>query len=259
MDGFPRLVGCLHLPPLPGSARGTGAAGMAATLERVRRDATAYAEGGADAIIVENFGDAPFVKDAVLPHTIAAMTLAVQAARECSGLPVGINVLRNDALAAVSIAAMAGSAFVRVNVYVGAAVTDQGLIEGRADEVQTLIRRLEAEVQVWADVDVKHAAPLASRPIEEIAEDAIERGLASAVIVTGAGTGKPATMDDLRRVRTALPAAPIYAGSGVTPANAGEILTLATGTIVGTAAKVDGLVTNPVDPARVRALASACG
>src|SRR5436853_278457 len=102
---------------------------MSAILDRVRRDAVAYAEGGAEAVIVENFGDVPFAKEAVAAHTVAAMSLAVCAARESSGLPVGVNVLRNDALAAVSIAAMAGGSFVRVNVYVGAAVTDQGVVE----------------------------------------------------------------------------------------------------------------------------------
>ena len=30
--------------------------------------------GGADAIMVENFFDAPFAKDAVPPHTLAALT-----------------------------------------------------------------------------------------------------------------------------------------------------------------------------------------
>ncbi|HYO29312.1 MAG TPA: BtpA/SgcQ family protein, partial [Thermomicrobiales bacterium] len=130
---MPRVVGVIHLPPLPGSARGGSAADLPALLDHARRDAVAYAEGGADALIVENFGDVPFVKEAVSPATVAAMALAVAAVREAAGLPVGVNVLRNDVLAAVSVAAMAGGAFVRANVYVGAALTDQGIIEGRAE------------------------------------------------------------------------------------------------------------------------------
>ena len=100
---------------------------------------------------------------------------------------------------------LAGGQFVRANVYAGAAVTDQGLIEGRADSVQALIRRLDAPISVWADVDVKHAAPLATRPIGELAEDAVERGLAGAVIVSGAGTGLPTNPADLQAVRAVLP------------------------------------------------------
>jgi membrane complex biogenesis BtpA family protein len=165
-----------------------------------------------------------------------------------------VNVLRNDVEAAVAIAAHVGGQFVRANVYAGAAVTDQGLIEGRADSVQALIRRLDAPISVWADVDVKHAAPLSPRPIGELAEDAVVRGLAEAVIVSGPGTGQPANAADLRAVRAALADTPIYIGSGATAMTLSSLLAIADGAIVGTAAKVDGIVSNPVDPDRVRAL-----
>ena len=119
---------------------------------------------------------------------------------------MGVNVLRNDVEAAVAIAALAGGRFVRANVYAGAAVTDQGLIEGRADAVQALIRRLDTPISVWADVDVKHAAPLSPRPIGELAEDAVERGLAAAVIVSGAGTGHPRIRPICRQCERSYPA-----------------------------------------------------
>jgi membrane complex biogenesis BtpA family protein len=251
----PRFVGTVHLLALPGSARGGRASDLAAVIDRARRDAAHYAEGGADALIVENFGDVPFARDRVGSHFVAAMTLAVAAIRAESGLPVGVNVLRNDVLSAVAIAAMTGARFVRANVYVGAAVTDQGVIEGRADEVQALIRQLGAAVDVWADVDVKHAAPLAPWPVADLAADAVERGLAGAVIVTGRATGQPAAEDDLRSVRSAVLGTPLYVGSGVTAETVGGLLRIADGVIVGTAAKVDGVVTNPVDIDRVRAIA----
>jgi uncharacterized protein len=251
------VIGVIHLPPLPGSARGPSARDMNGILESVRRDAAAWVSGGANALIVENFGDVPFRKGAVGPETVAAMTLAVSLASAESGLPVGVNVLRNDVEAAVAIAAHAGGRFVRANVYAGAAVTDQGLIEGRADAVQALIRRLGTPVSVWADVDVKHAAALSSRPIGDLAEDAVTRGLAGAVIVSGAGTGHPTNAADLRAVRAALPGTPLYVGSGATATTLSSLLEIADGAIVGTAAKVDGIVGNPVDLERVRALVSA--
>ena len=226
-------------------------------LERARTDAEIFAAGGFDALIVENFGDVPFAKDRVEPHVVAAMTLAVVAVRESSGLPVGVNVLRNDVLSAVSIAALTGARFVRANVYAGAMVTDQGIIEGRAEEVQRLVRRLDADVEVWADVDVKHASPLAPRRIGELAEDIVERGLATAVIVTGSGTGKPAALTDLEAVRAALPNVPLYVGSGATVESLPAICRVATGAIIGTATKNDDVVTNAVDPVRVRALRAA--
>ena len=252
-----RIVGVVHLSPLPGSARGGSARSIEEILDSAKRDAVAYAEGGADAIVVENFGDVPFVRDRVAPVTVAAMTRAVAAVKRESGLPVGVNVLRNDVDSAVAIAAVTGGTFVRANVYVGAAVTDQGLIEGRAAEVQALIRSLDASVAVWADVDVKHAAPLAPRPLGELAEDAVERGLASAVIVTGRATGAPAAVEDLYEVRRTLPHVPVYVGSGATVGSLPSLLQVADGAIVGTAAKMDGLVSNPVSVQRVRELAAA--
>src|SRR4051794_28817503 len=185
------------------------------------------------------------------------MTLAVAMVIAESGLPVGVNVLRNDVEAAVAIAASTGGRFVRANVYAGAAVTDQGLIEGRADAVQALIRRLEAPISVWADVDVKHAAPLAPRPIGELAEDAVVRGLAGALIVSGAGTGQPTDPEDLRAVRAAMPDTPIFVGSGATTQTLPSLLAVANGAIIGTAAKVDGVADNRIDPRRVRALVAA--
>jgi membrane complex biogenesis BtpA family protein len=253
----PGFVGTVHLLALPGSARGKGAGQFQTVLDRARRDAAAYVKGGADALIVENFGDAPFARDRVGAHVVAAMTLAVEAVQRESGLPVGVNVLRNDVMSAVAIAAMTGGRFVRANVYVGAAVTDQGIIEGHADDVQELIRRVGAEVDVWADVDVKHAAPLAARPIADLAEDAVERGLARAVIVTGRATGQAAAVEDVQAVRVVVPGVPVYVGSGVTAETVSRLLQIADGVIVGTAAKVDGIVTNPVDVERVRAIARA--
>lgn len=249
-----RIVGVIHLPALPGSVRGPSARELDRLLDLARRDAEAWATGGADAIIVENFHDVPFRKGAVGPETVSAMTLAVSAVIDASGLPVGVNVLRNDVEAAVAIAAMSGGRFVRANVYVGAAVTDQGLIEGRADAVQAMVRRLGAPVAVWADIDVKHAALLGPRPLGELAEDAVKRGLASALIVTGSGTGHPTNPEDIRLVREAMPETPIYVGSGATPATLPALLAIADGAIVGTGAKADADPANPVDVDRVRAL-----
>ena len=251
----PLVVGVVHLPPLPGTPR--AALSLDAILAAAVRDATAYRDGGASALIVENFGDAPFLKGAVEPHTVAAMALAVREVAAAVSLPIGVNVLRNDARAAIGVAAMTGASFVRVNVHVGAMVTDQGVVEGRADRSLRYRRQLGIPVEIWADLMVKHGVPLGDQSLEDVARDAVERGLADAVIVTGAATGRPAPPDDVRRVRLVLPDTPIYVGSGVSAANAGAFLPAATGFIIGTWAKIDGQIANPVDPDRVRRLVAA--
>lgn len=253
----PRIIGVIHLPALPGTPRGGSVSEFAQVISFARSDAAAWAGGGADAVMVENFHDVPFHKGPVGPETIAAMTLAVAAVMEESGLPTGVNVLRNDVEAAAAIAAMTGASFIRANVYVGAAVTDQGLIEGRADAVQALIKRLAAPIEVWADVDVKHAAQLAPRSLGELAEDAVKRGLAGALVVTGAGTGHPTSLEDVRAVRSAMPGTPIFIGSGANPGTLPRLLEVADGAIVGSAAKKNADPANPVDVNLVKELTRA--
>lgn len=253
------LIGVVHLAPLPGDpARG---ASFQATLDAAARDADALAEGGAAAIVVENFGSAPFPKGTAEqptpPHQIAALTLAAARCVEL-GVPVGVNVLRNDARAALGVAAAVGAAFVRVNVHVGAYVTDQGLIEGRAFETLRYRAAIGADdVAIVADVRVKHAAPLAAVPVPTEVEDALKRGKADGVIVTGAGTGKGVDAALLAEVRGAAGDAPVWIGSGLTPDTAPRLAPLADAAIVGTWLKRGGDVKNPVDADRVRQMAEA--
>ena len=254
---WPRVVGVLHLPPLPGSARGGPSSAIIGIIDATLRDAETYRQEGIETVIVENYGDLPFVPDRVDAAVTSAMTRVVDAVRRETGLAVGVNVLRNDVLTAVSIAAMTSARFVRANVYVGAMLTESGIIQGRAHAVQQELKRLGAsQIEVWADLDVKHAAPLVARSLEEQADDALERAFAAALIVTGSATGAPADPDAVARLRQHTPAAPIYVGSGANPETI-PCLPGATGFIVGTAMKVDGVVTNPVDPDRVRAVLAA--
>ncbi|HJR03152.1 MAG TPA: BtpA/SgcQ family protein, partial [Methylomirabilota bacterium] len=62
---------------------------------------------------------------------------------------------------------------------------------------------------------------------------------------------------DLKRVRGAVPEAPLLVGSGTSPETVGELLSVADAVIVGTAMKRDGRLSNPVDVERVRRLVAA--
>ena len=252
------LIGMVHLGALPGSPRDTGEP-LDNIIARATQDAQSLEAGGANALMIENFFDAPFAKDRVPPHTLAAMTRAVQAVRETTTLPLGVNVLRNDALSALAIAHVCGAQFVRINVYVGAAVTDQGLIEGAARAAILYRRELRADttVQLWADVFVKHAAQLGTNSLEDAAKDAVLRGLADALIVSGTATGTATNPDDVRRVKSAVPNTPVLIGSGFDAHTAPALLAYADGAIVGTSLKHDGQVASPVETARVRALRNA--
>src|SRR5690606_28094038 len=131
-------------------------------------------------------------------------------------VPCGVNGLRIDGIAALAIAAAAASESIRVDVLTGARVTDQGRNQGRAHESVRERRRLGAEtIQTLADVDVKHSAPLAPRPIVDEVADLVHRAGADAVVVTGRSTGAATRFEEVRQVQSAADGKPVIVGSGV--------------------------------------------
>ncbi|MFT5686511.1 MAG: membrane complex biogenesis BtpA family protein, partial [Myxococcota bacterium] len=192
------LTGVLHLLPLP--AAPLSSPGFRAVQERALADAEALVEGGVSSCIIENLGDAPFSGGMVQPHVPAMIAVIGSAIRARFGdsLKLGVNILRNDAMSALGAAAACGAEFVRINVHVGAAWTDQGLIEGRAHETLRYRRELGAEgIQIAADILVKHAAPAGQTDLGEVARETAWRGGADILIVTGSRTGG---VTDLRQV-----------------------------------------------------------
>jgi membrane complex biogenesis BtpA family protein len=240
----------VHLPALPGAA---GARlSMAAIIQRACGEARTLVAAGFDAVVVENYGDAPFHADHVPAETVAAMAVIASRVAEAAGAPIGINVLRNDALAGLAVAAVTGAAFIRVNVLSGVYATDQGVITGRAADVARTRARLCPQVRIAADVHVKHAVPISQPDIGRAAADTAYRGMADMLIVSGQATGMGVDIGDLRRVRQAVPDRPLWVGSGVTHETARDLLEVADGLIVGTCLKRGGRTTAPLDPASIK-------
>jgi hypothetical protein len=216
-------------------------------------DARVLVDAGFPALLVENFGDVPFFADQVPAETVAAMTLAVSAVSE-AGVPVGVNVLRNDAFAALAIAAATGARFIRVNVLTGLMYTDQGPIRGRAAELQRRRATLAPEVEVWADVMVKHSTPPSGLDAGQAALDTVERGLADAVIVSGPGTGAETDVDEAKAVKEAVPdGTRVVLGSGARIGGLDRLLAAVDTVIVGSTIKVDGEPARRPDPLRAKA------
>jgi membrane complex biogenesis BtpA family protein len=249
------LIGVIHLRPLPGAPRFRG--DMNAVVRAAVDDARAYQEGGADAVVIENFGDAPFRKDPLPPETLTGMAVAAQAVRQAIELPIGFNALRNDAHGALALCATCDGLFFRVNVHIGAMVTDQGLIEGQAFDTLRRRETLAPYAKILADVHVKHGAPLGAIPIEIAARDNLDRGMADALVVSGTDTGEATELEDVRRVRSVCPEAPILLGSDVDAKTIARYLEYADGAIVGSSVKRGGRIDQPVDARRVAALRAA--
>jgi membrane complex biogenesis BtpA family protein len=220
-------------------------------IERAEQEATALAAGGVDGLIIENFFDAPFTKQQVDPAVVSAMTLIVDRIKNLVVLPIGLNVLRNDAHSALAIATCVNAQFIRVNVLTGVMATDQGIIEGQAHELLRYRRELGSEVKILADVLVKHARPLGTPNLTTAVQDTIERGLADGVILSGWATGSPPSFEDLELAVAAAKGTPVFIGSGADLDNIGRLLPAADGVIVASSLKRHGKITEPVDPIRV--------
>lgn len=249
------VVGMIHLPPLPGAPGPRPS--MEDVLEVAAADARALADAGVDGVLVENFGDAPFFPDRVPPETVAALTLAVDRVRRTVSLPVGVNVLRNDAGAALAVAAATGAAFIRVNVHVGSAWTDQGFLQGEAHRTVRRREELGHRCALLADVHVKHATPVPGESLEEAARDAWHRGQADGLVISGSGTGRATDPARVARVVEAVPEAPVWVGSGASVETLEALWPVAAGFIVGSALQEEGRAGERVDPDRARAFMTA--
>jgi membrane complex biogenesis BtpA family protein len=242
----------VHLLPLPGSPLYQGSFDRVITA--AAEDAAKLLEAGFPALMVENFGDSPFHADRVPPETVAAVTVAVTTLRREGPGHIGVNVLRNDALAALGIAAATGASFLRVNVLTGTMHTDQGPIVGDAAELMRRRATLGPAIEVWADVLVKHATPPPGTDLAQTASDTVTRGLADAVIVSGSGTGSSPQLESLKAVKEAVPSGTrVVIGSGADTRNLADLTEYADTVIVGSSIKLDGDPNRRVDLARATA------
>lgn len=253
------LLGVVHLHALPSAVRHRS---MQDVLDAALADAEAFASGGCDGLVIENFGDAPFhrgtLDDPVPPDVVAGLAVVGDRLQRATGLPLCINCLRNDGLAALGIAAALGARWVRVNVLTGAYVTDQGLIAGDAARLCAYRRQLGTDTQILGDFLVKHAAPVAPIDVAAGARDLAERSGAAGLVLSGARTGEAVGVALLDTVRSAVDDFPIWLGAGLSPDNAAQLWPRCDGAIVGSWCKVDGRVGNPVDAERVRILRAVC-
>jgi membrane complex biogenesis BtpA family protein len=248
------LIACIHLLPLPGAPRYMG--NMREVYDTALAEAAIFARYPIDGLLVENFRDIPFYPHKLPAETIAALAAVTREIVRAVHIPVGVNALRNDALAALAISSAAQADFIRVNVHMDAVVSDQGIIQGTSHETLRLRATLQSPVLIFADAGVKHATPLGDRGLAAETRDLTERGLADAIIVSGAFTGSAPSFEDVEIVRqhTSLP---ILIGSGATPDNLRQLYANVDGLIVGSFFKQDGKAENLVQEARVKAFTEA--
>ena len=249
------VIGMIHLPPLPGTARYDDARGVPGIVESAKRDAEALQRGGIDAVLFGNEGDRPY-RTRVGPETVATVAAAVAAVAPTLSVPFGVDVLW-DPRATLAVAKATGAPFAR-EVFTGLFGGDLGLWDTAAGDVFVYRRAIDAGgVRLLFTINAEFAAPVAPRPLAAVARSVVFSSLPDALCVSGPLTGAPAPPEDLRAVKEAAGATPVLANTGVRAEAVADVLAVADGCIVGTALKVDGVTWNAVDPARVRALMAA--
>jgi len=249
------LIGMLHLDALPGTP--TAAPSFDRVVERAVDEARVYRDAGFHALMIENMHDRPYLKGAVGPEVVAAMSAVGREVRRNVALPLGVQVLAAANREAIAVAHACGAAFVRVEGFVFAHVADEGLIEACAGELLRYRHAIGAdEVRVFADIKKKHSSHALTADIDLVeTAKAAEFFLADGVIVTGSSTGLSADVAEVAAVADAV-SIPTIVGSGVTAANL-SAYPKADAYIVGSSVKHGGLWSNALDPARVEAVAKA--
>lgn len=247
------VIGMVHLLPLPGAPGYQHNLGK--IFERAVWEAEALNRAGVDGLMVENFGDTPFLAEEVEPIQLAVMAAITRDVRRAMNLPLGVNVQYNAWAAEMSIACACGADFIRVEVFVDTVLSPQGLIHPCAAGLTRLRKDLDAKVQIWADLQARHSTPLVVRSLVQSAIDA-QNARADALILTGALTGQAAPLEALTEVKQSV-RVPVLAGSGVTLENLEAALAAADGVIVGAALKEGGEVTNRVSEQAARSFMEA--
>lgn len=250
------LIGMVHVGALPGTPRAS--APVSQVIQQAEQEARIYRDYGADAIIIENMHDLPYLNRQVGPEIVAAMTLLGQAVKAASGLPVGVQILAGANQAALAVALAAGLDFIRAEGFVFGHVADEGWLDADAGPLLRYRRQIGAEhIRIVADIKKKHSAHAVTADVSlpETAQAAEFCG-ADGVIVTGSSTGMAADAAAVQDVAAAT-ALPLWIGSGITADNLSEYAPHAHAFIVGSWIKEGGQWQNPPDPKRVAQLAAA--
>lgn len=243
------VIGMVQLDALASGSQYRGG-GFAAVLDAALGEARTLAENGVDALMVQNLGDIPVALE-VTREQVAWMTRITADIRTTFDVPVGLNMLENDAAAMMAVASASGADFVRVKIYVGAMMTPFGLETAKAHDAIKARHALGADgVSIFADVHDRTGTPIASGGFIEDVEFAVRLGYADGLVLTG--KSYPETLDLVRTAKGKYPLVPVLVGGGVTKENFREVASLADGAIVSTSLKNSGSAVGRLDPIKVQ-------
>ncbi len=249
-DKTKAIIAMAHMGALPGSPGYDADGGLDKLVEDVLRDIEALQAGGVDAIMFGNENDRPYVLKAP-PEGLAAFTAIVERVKPHLTVPFGVNYLW-DPEASIAIGVATGARFVR-EIFTGVFASDMGVWAPDCAKAARLRHTLGgSDMKMLFNINAEFAYSLDQRPIEQRAESVVFSSKPDAILVSGPITGQAANHSDLRKVCDKVRSVPVFANTGVNAENVGEVLSVASGAIIGTHFKVDGDTWNPVDGQRVK-------
>jgi membrane complex biogenesis BtpA family protein len=244
------VIAMAHIGALPGAPMFDAKGGMSKLIDDVAKDIENLQDNGVHAIMFGNENDRPY-RFAAPIESVAAMTAIVTALKPLLKVPFGVNYLW-DPVASVAVAGATGASFAR-EIFTGLFASDMGLWQPNAANAHKLRTEIgRKDLKLFYNINAEFAASLDTRPIELRARSAVFSSLADAILVSGPLTGQPAAAADLRKVAETVKEVPVFANTGVNLDNVEDVLSVASGVIVGTSLKIDGNTWNAVDPARVK-------
>jgi len=244
------IIAMVHFPPLPGAPLYDSQRGMNGILDSAAGDIAKLQAGGVDCIMFGNEGDRPYILKAS-PESLAAFGFAVGQLKREIKVPFGVDYLW-DPIATVGLAAATGAKFGR-EIMTGVYDSDMGLWAPDCAGALRLRHNLgRDDLKLMYNVNAEFASPIGTRTIAQRAKSAVFSSLADIILVSGPMTGQPAESADLKRVKDAIPATPVFANTGVNLDNVADVLSIADGAVIGTHFKVDGDTWKAVDKTRVK-------
>jgi len=255
----PAIVGMVHVGALPGTPRAE--VGLLALIDTAVGEATRLADAGVDGVLIENMHDVPYLRREVGPEIVAAMTAVGCAVQRAVSVPIGVQVLAGANRAALAVALSCGARFIRAEGFAFAHVADEGLMEeADAGPLLRYRRAVGADtIAIWADVKKKHSSHAITADVDLAATASAAAFFgADAIVITGASTGAPTSIEDLEQARAAV-GIPLVVGSGTTPDNLAALWPRADVFIVGSTLKREGRWSEPLDPDRLEAFMARVG
>lgn len=232
IGGRNTVVAALHLPSLR-SAQGRS---LAYLEDYALTNARVFADAGVPAVMLQDQTREP---GGARPETVAVVSTLGRMIRQAfPALRLGIIVQAHDAKAPLAIAHACGASFVRLKVFIAAAMTAEGPKHGLGVAALAARHALGREdIAILADVFDRTSVPMADIPPARAARWAEQLG-ANGLVLTGDSFAD--TLGRIQAARAVGVRRPLLVGGGVTKSNVAEAMQAADGVIVSTSLMLDG-------------------